>query len=671
MEQQVLQQGIMAQMLWWSCRTDAPQAIADCSEALQELFDHPLKQLDDLARNAPTPLLLLKVREIVEAPHKDVRFVCAYDTRQGSISFQHRLKLFEQAGERVVFAECIDVTEMVLLEKEIVDAQGRLSLTQLYERQALLEEQNRIIQDNYCKQSRFLALLSHELRSPLLGINSMVDQLKTLYNDDAYLLERLRVINLTAEQMIFLVNDILTYSQTEYDAVTLHPRRFSLKQTFDYVKQLTKSIATDKGVFVSLVYRGEQDWVFGDSVRLSQILINLIVNGIKFTPMGGVSVEVRQLLEDTFAFVVTDSGEGIDEEKLQHIFDPFTQFKTEGATRTMGSGLGLSVVKHLIDLMDGQIEVSSTVGVGTTFSFTLRLPAAEENGHGKADNTARTALPVTPVSQYRDLKVLVVDDSKINRMVLSGYLRELGCDVTEASDGQEAWQLFQEQPFEYVFLDIQMPVMDGFKVMERIRDRQQSGAASSLKAVFAVTAGGGEELIPPGETLATIGFKRWLVKPISKEQVLALLASGQENSPPEKPPTDSAVTEKHVDVHAEADENLPEKTEQAGSLTVDIAQIPAHFQALLTPFVTEFSHNLQQLQTALEARQWHEMKALAHYMKGNCMVFQLQSWVEVLREVERCAENPSDEAASTTRIGELISSLNAALETFARQLERR
>ncbi|WP_178860947.1 ATP-binding protein [Thiomicrorhabdus cannonii] len=660
MEKQVFEQWVMAETLWWSCASEKPEMILQSSAALQSLFDRALSRLGDLTGNGETPLLHLKVREIIENPLKDIRFVCAYDTNQGKLSFQHRLKFFEQDGQGVVFAECVDVTEMVQLEREIVDAQGRLSLTQLYERQALLEEQNRIIQESYCKQSRFLALLSHELRSPLLGINSMVGQLKSLYANDVYLLERLKVINLTAEQMIFLVNDILTYSQTEYESVTLHPRRFSLKQTFDYVKQLTKSIATDKGVFVSLVYRGEQDWVFGDSVRLSQILINLIVNGIKFTPMGGVSVEVRQLEQDNFSFVVTDSGEGIEEDKLKQIFDPFTQFKTEGATRTMGSGLGLSVVKHLIDLMGGEIAVTSTVGVGTTFSFSLRLPAAEENGHGKIESVTTHAVE-TDTLHYRHAKVLVVDDSKINRMVLSGYLRELGCDVHEAHDGQEAWNMFQQHQFEYVFLDIQMPIMDGFKVMELIQTLDHHGAAAQLKAVFAVTAGGGEELIPQGKTLASLGFSRWLVKPISKEQVLELLDSAQGCAVAVQDKADNqdeVVLPLLVDEQDDADQ----KTEQAGRLVEDLQHIPAHFQNLFSPFVEEFKQNLVQLEQALKAQQWHEIKALAHYMKGNCMVFQLQVWVALLREVEQITQGEPDEQVREAGIQAHVDALQSAVK---------
>ncbi|MDX1347071.1 MAG: ATP-binding protein [Thiomicrorhabdus chilensis] len=615
---------VIDEVLWWRCEVGSTDFAIQCSSALQNLFDHSVLTMDDLVGSHDAALIHLKINEVLEFPQRDTRFVCTFDTKHGALSYQHRLKVFAESGKKFIFAECIDVTEMVALSKEMVDAQGRLSLTQVYERQSFLEEQNRLIQESYNKQSRFLALLSHELRSPLLGINSMVTHLKQHYAQDQYLAERLRIINLTSEQMMFLVNDILTYSQTEYDAISLHPRRFSLNQTFDYVKQLTKSIAIDKGVFVSLVYLGERDWVYGDSIRLSQILINLIVNGIKFTRLGGVSVEVRQESGDRFSFMVMDSGEGIEAEKLEKIFDPFTQFKTEGATRTLGSGLGLSVVKQLVDLMGGEISVSSTPGVGTTFIFTLELPAAEtDSDKSKDGKQLKEQTAITEPDYIRDeqpLRVLVVDDSKINRMVLSGYLKELDCTVVEAADGLEAWTEFQKQPFDFVFLDIQMPQMDGFEVMQHIQQCKQEGKVPNLRAVFAVTAGGGEELIPKGQTLQSLGFKKWLVKPISKSQVIELLT--------ESPAKSSLTQQKKMEKKDEVDE---------AELKVEFEDVPTAFHALLKPFVEEFSQNLNALESAVEQENWDEVKLLAHYMKGNCMVFQLVAWVEVLREVESLA----------------------------------
>ncbi|MDG6777787.1 ATP-binding protein [Thiomicrorhabdus sp. zzn3] len=664
LDQQKFNQWLADEVVWWCCEISADCQFFACSKGMKKLFSHPLRGLKDLTGEDEEHLIRLKIQELLDSSENEVRFVCSFNTRFGKSSFQHRLKVMTLGSEECIFAECVDVTEMVLFEQEMIDAQGRLSLSQLYERQEMLEEQNRVIQDSYAKQSRFLALLSHELRSPLLGISSMVANLKQHYPDDVYLNERLKVISLTSEQMVFLVNDILTYSQTEYDAITLHPRRFSLKQTFDYVKQLTKSIAAEKGVFVSLVYLGESDWVYGDGIRLSQILINLIVNGIKFTHAGGVSVEVRQQNRDHFSFMVMDSGEGIEAQKLPHIFDPFVQFKTEGATRTLGSGLGLSVVKQLIDVMGGDISVISTVGVGTRFNFSLRLPLAEDERELPSIEESRLSTPLDGQAdegssgfQYR---VLVVDDSQINRMVLSGFLKELECQVVEAQDGQQAWSLFQQQSFDIVFLDIQMPVMDGFAVMEKIQQAKLSGGADALQAVFAITAGGGEELIPDGHNLESLGFKKWLVKPISKAQVFELLESVQRKNGAIKSSEDETSETEDMASSLEKSVDWPYSMEEGDELQ-KADRIPEQFEHLASSFFVEMRANLSELDEKLKQSQWHEIKALAHYMKGNCMVFQLERWVKWLREIEAQAENELPEQVRKQNIAHLVGLIRKAL----------
>lgn len=634
---------VMDGMLWWRCDVSSSTHEIECSKALQALFEHPINQIDDLTGMYSTPLIKLKVQEVLQNPKKDLRFVTSYETKNGKFSYQHRLSVYVEKDKTWVFSECLDVTEMVLLEREIVDSKGRSSLAQVYERQAFLEEQNRLIEESYQKQSRFLALLSHELRSPLLGVKSMVMHLKQVFADNDYLVERLKIINLTTEQVTFLVNDILTYSQTEYDAIILHPKRFSLHQTFEYVKQLTKSIAADKNVLVSFVYIGEKDWVFGDSVRLAQILINLIVNAIKFTRVGGVTVEVKQQPGEQFSFMVTDSGEGIPPEKLQEIFDPFVQFKTEGSTKALGSGLGLSVVKQLVDVMGGDISVTSKLHVGTTFNFSLELQEASEALPIEAQEVDAEQSQINQLKQHQ-YRVLVVDDSKINRMVLTGFLNDLNCQVEEASDGKQAWELFEKQAFDFVFLDIQMPIMDGFEVMKRINQKRQKGLLKELKSVFAITAGGGEELIPKGQTLQSLGFKKWFVKPISQEQVIKLLTESE-----------IKMTEKIDTVQPPIEQNQ----EEVESFEKEIDHIPSQFQPLIGSFAEELKQNLQEMREQINNHQWVELKAKAHYVKGNCMVFQLERWVEWLRTIE---SNLQSEHINKSLVIEQLTKLEIALK---------
>ena len=639
---------IMAEALWWRYSATKGAEEVTLSLAFQALFEHPVKDIKDLTGSYTTPIIGLKIKEILASPDSDVRFAASYDTRLGKRSFQHQLKVYEKSGKTYVWSNCIDVSERVALEREIVDAQGRLSVSQLFERQALLEEQNRFISDSYQKQSHFLAMLSHELRSPLLGISSLVERLRTKETDQE-ILTALKTIHITAEQSTFLVNDILTYSQTEYSEITLHPVLFSLKETLENVKQLTKSIAADKGLIVSLIYLGDSDTVKGDSVRLSQILINLIVNSIKFTQYGGVTIEISQQDSEHFSFKVTDSGEGIAEDQLDHIFEPFAQLESHGSAFNIGSGLGLLVVKKLVSLMGGEIQVQSTLSVGTSFTFDLVFDDISSQSEidlqsSLGSKVAQGIIKHEAFEQHVNKgirskdgqvitsKILVADDSKINRMVLRGYLEELDYSVIEAKNGKQAWELFQANCFEYVFLDIQMPFMDGIQVSQKIQQHEVDGDKSTecLKGVFAVTAGGDESgFIPEGDALESVGFDCWFVKPITQNLILSVLKEDSERGlfkegGPIKLAQASTQSEKRAN-------------EQEHWETLD--DIPEQFHALVEPFMVEMELGIAELSELNEKEDWSTVAAKAHYLKGNCMLFQLSKMIELFRKIESISKS--------------------------------
>jgi signal transduction histidine kinase/DNA-binding NarL/FixJ family response regulator len=673
--------------LWWRYSIDGDSQVFELSDPLQHLFEAPIRKLEDLTGQYTTPLMSIKTQEILNDPSANIRFSASFDTLLGKLSFQHRLRVYENGGVRYVWAICIEITEMVEFEREMVDSQGRLSLNQVHEREELLVEQNKFITDSYQKQSRFLAMLSHELRSPLLGISSLVERLQEQLTTESVrddVLTALKTIHVTAEQSIFLVNDILTYSQTEYDVITLHPMTFSLKDVLENVKQLTKSIASDKKLIVSMVYMGERDLVVGDSVRLSQILINLIVNSLKFTQFGGVSIEVSEKADSHFLFKVTDSGEGISEEKQAHIFEPFEQLESRGSGLNIGSGLGLFVVKKLVLLMGGEISVKSNVGVSTSFYVDLVLPSVDEISFNKGHSNrpipsalpkpiklnSHTAQPVknkpqaeTPHSKQMDeqdkatkhYKILVADDSKINRMVLAGYLKEENCTVSEAKDGKQAWDLFQKEAFDFVFLDIQMPFLDGLEVSKKIQ--QNPSDAKQLKGVFAITAGGEKtNFIPQGESLASIGFDGWFVKPVTQAQIVGLLQEDYSSS--------SSKTEEPQLITAKIEQSKQPTAAQADpeSSWDTFDQVPVQFHALMDSFLSEMRDGLTEMGSLNKANNGFALAAKAHYLKGNCMLFQLDKMVNLLGGVEKSVKNEKLPQVKQQKVEQALEKLQFSLK---------
>jgi len=659
--QTVLANEMFDQSLWWSFAKDGDSEVLHVSSGLQQYLGRPVVVVEDIMGEYETQLLRLKIAEVLaskQATDKDfdMRFVASYETLKGKRTFQHQLRVLETNGERVVWCQCIDVSEMAALEREMVDAQGRLSLQQVVEREEHINEKNRFIHDSYDKQSRFLAMLSHELRSPLLGISSLVKRLRSEVEASPEILNMLKTIHMTAEQSTYLVNDILTYSQTEYDGITLHPSEVSLPELLEGVKQLTKSIGSDKNLVISLIYLGKHNDVMADGVRLTQIIINLIVNSIKFTQYGGVNIEVNEVQDELFVFKITDSGEGIPKDRLNKIFEPFAQLEEiDGANSRnniyLGAGLGLFVVKQLVELMQGTIQVTSNVGVGTTFELSLRLPCIHKDKQKPSDNSWHSNNSVTKLTKTKinpkpfnnkeqqkpqkiknthgeKYKVLIADDSKINRMVLAGYLAELYCDVIEARDGREAWELFQKSQFDYVLLDIQMPFMDGLQVSKNIQALYESGQVHNLKGVFAITAGGDSSgFINENEHHEGLGFDEWLVKPVSKNQIIALLAKNYRQSQAADPlpevTQDSASIKELIDAADTEEEFLH-----------SLSDIPEQFHHLFDAFIKEMNSGLDKIEQDNLQNEAEEIKKLAHYLKGNCMLFQLPGLVKLFKLIE-------------------------------------
>ncbi len=652
MNNSALANELVNKAFWWRHAYVDGQTSLSLSPSFQFFFSSSVSELVDMTGCYTTPIIEIKIQEILNNPDTDVRFIASYDTSDGKRSFQHHLHVYTELNQRYVLANCMDVTEMVALEREIVDAQGRLSVAQLMERQEQLEAQNQFISESYQKQSRFLAMLSHELRSPLLGISSLVQRLRENQTDEE-VLSALKAIHITAEQSTFLVNDILTYSQTEYDEITLHPMEFSLKETLQNVKHLTRSIAADKGLIVSLIYLGARDRVVGDSVRLSQILINLIVNSIKFTQYGGVTIEVSQGEGGRFTFKITDSGEGIANDQLERIFEPYSQLESMGSTQNIGSGLGLLVVRKLVALMGGEVFVKSSLGVGTSFYFDLLFNEKMSTFKGvneapKLEGTtleeAATKNSIEQINKPNRSKtenrppyqILIADDSKINLMVLGGYLKELNCSVVEAKNGREAWELFQKNTFDYVFLDIQMPFLDGIEVSHKIKASVESGddAVKNLKKVFAVTAGGDESNFTlEGEPVRSNGFDHWFVKPVSKVQIIKALQESSDvivspSSP--QPVLSEAVPAATLDV-----KKGERKFSQEGWEGID--EVPDTFKRLVDDFIQESKDGILALESLIETGDISGISKKAHYLKGNCMLLQLSGMVSVLRQIEEIA----------------------------------
>ncbi len=373
-------------------------------------------------------------------------------------------------------------------------------------------------------KSEFLATMSHELRTPLNGVLGMID----LASEDP-LSSRQRDYLLTARQstedLLMVIGDILDYSRVESGQLKLENREFDLRQLLTNCTASYRLLAEQQGLELTLTFHGnwpEKPYVVGDAPRVRQILAGLTDNAIKFTKAGYVKIQAGWLSNEDNCMVlscsVKDSGVGIPGDRLNDIFNSFEQLDSSDSRDQGGTGIGLSLVQRLVELMGGHIHVETDPGKGSSFRFELPFELSNVAPLPRSNGRDIKA----PAIEGSISKALVVEDNPVNQRVATALLERLGFETDAASNGKEALELVQtnHHGYDVILMDCQMPIMDGYETTRCIREWEQSNGQCDTP-IIALTA----DALPGTEANChRAGMNDYLAKPIRKESLRAVLS---------------------------------------------------------------------------------------------------------------------------------------------------
>lgn len=550
----------------------------------------------------------------------------------------HHLKTYEKLKE--------DIFQQTTLNK--------LRNLQIRQQVELAQKEKEVAERTAQLKQQFMANMSHEIRTPMNAIVGMTRLLlqKEPREDQ---LRYLNAIRQSADNLLVIINDILDLSKIEAGKIVIEKTPFMLPELLQSVRDMLMLKAEEKGIAFQLELDAAlPQRLMGDPTRINQILINLAGNAVKFTERGHVQISagLRRTKDHKcwVQFDVADTGIGISSEYIDQIFDSFTQAGSDVARKFGGTGLGLTISKQLVNLMEGDISVKSELGQGTTFTVILPLEIADSQT-GSSDNQP---LKSRPVNSMKDLKILLVEDNEFNRMVAEDTLKEALPDVQidMAVNGEEAIERVRNQFYDLVLMDIQMPVMDGVTATKHIRTKLPAPARDVQ--IIAMTANVLQEDV---QQYLDTGMNAYVPKPFKTEELLETISSLMRGRKEEEATRQPARVEEETFV-------LPEKVTDMQFLRGFTGGNEDKIRKYVGMFLENGPRLLEQVETSMSNKDFPTLKIAAHSLKPQL------SYMGVKEEVSHIflIEQTASEVSNSERLLPLVRNLRRVCEQAFREL---
>lgn len=499
-------------------------------------------------------------------------------------------------------------------------------------------------------KEQFLANISHEIRTPINGIAGMaalLSQNPTKDEQKTYL----NAIKSAADNLKVIINDILDLASIESGKLKFEKIGFNLNDLLYSLIETFGVQASEKGIKLSYSLAREANKVFiGDPVRLNQILINLISNAIKFTHTGyiQVSVKVEKVKGKVYVlrFDISDTGIGIPQSKLQTIFESFSQADASVTRKYGGTGLGLTIVKQLVELQNGTINVVSQENEGSTFSFTIEYQL------GKIEFFDETKLyKPKNNNQLKNASVLLVEDNDINRLYASSILKMWGCHFETAENGVVALEKIRNNSFDIILMDIQMPVMDGFETTKAIR---QGDPKYNKVPIIALTANATQKDF---ENCISAGMNDCITKPFTQEDLFQALTKylGKKLTVKKKSAPDGTPTTEISMVDLSYLRKVSNNNEQ-------------FIKEIVSAFLESMPATVSDIKTQLVKKDWDQLSRVVHKIKPTITLMGIHHLKDKIILLEKETKNGQNEDTIRELAGEVSKFLTSAIDSLRLQV---